>query len=120
MHMEVSRWHHMKLLDTNKTLGTLQPFYNAAQAYAPGDAVGDALLDPEFLASFGFFLVYMGVLCFIYLIASMRTNLVFFLIFLLLVPTFACLAMAFWRFAEGNVQAGTNFKHAGGGMAFGE
>lgn len=86
--------------------GTLQPFYNAAQAYAPGDSVGEALLDPEFLASFGFFLVYMGVLCFIFLIASLRTNLVFFLIFLLLVPTFACLAMAFWRFAEGNVEAG--------------
>jgi len=98
--------------------GTLQPFYNAAQAYKPGP-VADALLDPEFLASFGFFLAYMGVLCFVFLVASLRTNLVFFLIFLLLVPTFACLATAFWRFAEGNVPAGTNYKHAGGGMAFG-
>lgn len=61
----------------------------------------------------------MGVLCAIYLICALRTNLVFFLIFLLLVPTFACLATAFWRFAEGNVDAGTNYKHAGAGMAFG-
>ena len=101
-------------------VATLQPFYNAALAYAdPGTPQATALLNLEFLASFGFFLVYMGLLCLVFLICSLRTNLIFFLIFLLLVPTFACLAMAFFRFAEGDYVSGTNFKHAGGGMAFG-
>lgn len=42
----------------------------------------------------------MGVLCFLYLILSVRTNLVFFLIFLFLVPAFGLLAAAYWTLAK--------------------
>jgi hypothetical protein len=42
----------------------------------------------------------MGVLCFLYMILSLRTNLVFFLIFTFLVPSFGLLAAAFWLLAE--------------------
>lgn len=42
----------------------------------------------------------MGVLCFLYMILSLRTNLVFFLIFLFLVPSFGLLAAAFWHLAQ--------------------
>lgn len=42
----------------------------------------------------------MGVLCFFYMILALRTNLVFFLIFLFLVPAFSLLAAAFWYQAE--------------------
>lgn len=41
----------------------------------------------------------MGLLCFIYMILSIRTNLVFFGIFFTLVPAFGCLAGAFWNLA---------------------
>lgn len=39
----------------------------------------------------------MGLMCFIYLICSLRTNIVFFIIFLTLVIAFACLAGAYWN-----------------------
>lgn len=42
----------------------------------------------------------MGVLCFLYFILSLRTNIVFALIFLTLVPAFGCLAGAYWHMAE--------------------
>ena len=42
----------------------------------------------------------MGVLCFVYLILALRTNLVFFLIFLCLVPAFALLTMAYLDFGK--------------------
>ncbi|KAK5071074.1 hypothetical protein LTS08_000292 [Lithohypha guttulata] len=74
---------------------TLTPYYNASIAYLPDDPAASAA-DPVFQSSFAFFQVYMGVLCFIYLIISVRTNIVFFLIFLLLVPAFGCLAGFFF------------------------
>lgn len=100
--------------------GTLQPFFNASAAYQPGAPYTSAT-DPEFASSHAFFLAYIGVLCFVYLTVSVRTNIVFFIIFLLLVPTFACLAMSFWRISEGpgQAQAAINYKYAGAGMAFG-
>lgn len=42
----------------------------------------------------------MGLLCFIYMICALRTNVVFFLIFVFLVPAFACLAAAYWTLAQ--------------------
>ncbi|PIA92628.1 Protein alcS [Cercospora beticola] len=80
---------------------TLQPFYNAWGAYAtPGEEVTTGLTSVGFNASYAFFLVFMGVLCFLYMILSLRTNLVFFLIFLFLVPSFGLLAAAFWHLAQ--------------------
>jgi len=48
----------------------------------------------------GFFQLWMGFLCFIYLICSLRTNLVFVGIFGTLVPAFGCLAGVYWHLAE--------------------
>ncbi|SMR54267.1 unnamed protein product [Zymoseptoria tritici ST99CH_3D1] len=82
---------------------TLQPFYNAYGAYGDPTAdtfPGNGLETRGFNASFAFFLVFMGVLCFLYMILALRTNLVFFLIFLFLVPSFGLLAGAFWLLAE--------------------
>jgi uncharacterized protein len=59
----------------------------------------------------------MGLLCFIYCIASIRTNLVFF-IFLLLVPAFGCLAGAFWHNAQAHAATGRTLQHAGAAPAF--
>lgn len=57
----------------------------------------------------------MGVLCLLYMILALRTNLVFFLIFLTLVPAFGLLAGAFWTLAKaaeettaGNTAAAAN------------
>ena len=79
---------------------TLTPFYNAAIAYQPEEPA-TATTNPTFNATFAYFQVYMGVLCFVYLIIALRTNIVFVLIFLLLVPAFACLAAVFFQAAQG-------------------
>lgn len=42
----------------------------------------------------------MGVLCFLYMVLALRTNLVFFLIFTTLVPAFGLLAGAYWTLAK--------------------
>lgn len=80
---------------------TLQPFYYAYGLYAPpGGTEADGLATVGFTASFAFFLVFMGVLCFIYLICSLRTNVVFVVIFFTLVCAFGLLAGAYWQNAN--------------------
>lgn len=80
---------------------TLQPFYNAYGAFSPSlTNPGEGLATQGFNASFGFFLLFMGVLCLIYFICSLRTNIVFAIIFLTLVAAFGCLTGAYWHMAE--------------------
>lgn len=97
--------------------GTLTPQYNAAGAYDPKDPTNGSST-PMFNASFGFFHLYMGLLCLIYLICSLRTNIIFMGIFVLLVPSFGCLAGAYWQLAKANVSLATTLLHAAGGMTF--
>lgn len=85
---------------------TLQPFYNAYGAYAPPTSTGApgnpaaGLESVGFNASLGFFLIFMGVLCLVYLVCALRTNIVFVVIFFTLVLAFSCLTAAFWYTAE--------------------
>ena len=68
--------------------------------------------------SFGFFLVIMGAMCLVFAICALRTNLVLFLILLLLVPAFSCLTAGYFFLAAGwTVKAG-NCIIAGGALAF--
>jgi uncharacterized protein len=99
---------------------TLTPYFDASIAYDPTHPAASAS-NPVFAATFAHFQLYMGVLCFIYLICSLRTNVVFFMIFLLLVPAFSCLAAAFWKIAEGTpsaLQTALRAQHAAGGLTF--
>lgn len=76
---------------------TLQPFYYAYGSYSTTGMEADGIKTVGFTASFGFFLVFMGVLCLIYLICALRTNVVFVVIFLTLVLAFGLLAGAYWH-----------------------
>jgi hypothetical protein len=60
----------------------------------------------------------MGVLVFLYMICALRTNVVFFLIFAFLVPSFGCLAGAYWHLAEGNVDTAGTLIVAAGALTF--
>jgi hypothetical protein len=60
----------------------------------------------------------MGIMCFIYLICSIRTNMVFFMIFLTLVFAFAMLAGSFWQFSNGNLAISARLQEAAGAFAF--
>lgn len=60
----------------------------------------------------------MGILCFVYLICSIRTNLVFFLIFFTLVPAFGLLAGTFLQVAKGNAAVAAKCMEAAGAFTF--
>jgi len=96
---------------------TLTPYFNAVAAYAPDPSKpSGGATDPTFLATFGFFQLYMALLCFVYLICALRTNVIFVCIFATLVPAFGCLAGYYWKAAEGIVA--TNLMHSAGGLTF--
>ncbi|KAI4128136.1 MAG: hypothetical protein LQ338_002873 [Usnochroma carphineum] len=88
---------------------TLVPWFNAYGAYVtnptaaasqmgnPGNPAGQQV--PAFNASFAFFLVFMGLICLIFLICSLRTNIAFVTIFLTLLCAFGCLAGAYFNLA---------------------
>jgi uncharacterized protein len=65
-----------------------------------------------------YFMICMGILCFVYLICSIRTNLVFFLIFFTLVPAFGLLAGAFLHAAKGNAAIASKCQEAAGAFTF--
>lgn len=60
----------------------------------------------------------MGVLCLIYMICALRTNIVFVLIFAGLVPAFGLLAGAYWHLAEGNTGTANTLIVAAGAVTF--
>jgi succinate-acetate transporter protein len=63
-------------------------------------------------------MISMGILCLIYLICSLRTNIVFFLIFFTLVPAFGLLAGTFLNVAQGNAAVAAKCQEAAGAFAF--
>lgn len=92
---------------------TLQPFYNAYGAYPTTSNPADGINTVGFRSSFA-----MGLMCFIYLICSLRTNIVFFIIFLTIVAAFACLASAYWNLDLGNVALAGRLQTTAGACTF--
>lgn len=85
---------------------TLLPFFNAFGAYSPDPTdITAGLATKGFNASFGFFTLFLAVLCFIYLICSLRTNVVFVIIFAGVFGGFIFLTATFWLTAEGDAAA---------------
>jgi len=98
---------------------TLQPFYNSYLAYrTAGEANSTGLESVGFNVGIGYFMICMGILCLIYLICSIRTNLIFFLIFFTLVPAFGLLAGAFLNLANGQAAVAAKCQEAAGAFAF--
>lgn len=101
--------------------GTLLPQFNAYAAYAPADAtspaaglettgfnasfgkktIGDGLYQLEILTpSTGFFTLSLGIVTFIFLLCSIRTNVVFVIIFLSLTMCVGFITGAYWQLAK--------------------
>jgi hypothetical protein len=70
------------------------------------------------MSTLAFFFISMAIMCFIYLICSIRTNMVFFMIFLTLVLAFACLAGSFFEANNGHAVLAARLQVAGGAFAF--
>ncbi|POR34579.1 Protein alcS, partial [Tolypocladium paradoxum] len=77
--------------------GTLNPSFAAFASYAPPDATtpAEGLTTPGFNASLAYWFLFMGVISFVFLICSLRTNVCFFVIFLTLTIAFGLLTGAF-------------------------
>ncbi|QKX59530.1 uncharacterized protein TRUGW13939_06664 [Talaromyces rugulosus] len=99
---------------------TLTPSVNAqgaftASATTPAElAAGQA----EFNASIAFFYIFSAVMIFIFMICSLRTNIPFFMIFLLLGLLNVLLACADWEAAKGHMGVSENLQVASGAVAF--
>lgn len=95
----------------------LDPEYGAYAAYAsdPNNPL-TGLSSPMFASTFAFVFVALVLLTIVYTIASLRTNIVLFLILLLLIPVFSLLAAAFFSFGQGNSDLGTRLQHVAAGM----
>ncbi|KAL6694163.1 GPR1/FUN34/yaaH family domain-containing protein [Trichoderma pleuroticola] len=84
---------------------TYTPFFAAISSY---NADGSQEQSPAFLACFGFYAVCMATLSFIFLICSLRTNVVYVIVFICAVIGFGLFGGAAWNIAEGNHTVGKN------------
>ncbi|KAH7002574.1 GPR1/FUN34/yaaH family-domain-containing protein [Ilyonectria destructans] len=82
--------------------GTLNPSFGAYAFYAPADATSPAagLATTGFNASLGFWLLSMGLLAIVFAICALRTNVIFVIMFLSIIPALALLTAAFWLQAD--------------------
>ncbi|EUC43119.1 hypothetical protein COCMIDRAFT_101675 [Bipolaris oryzae ATCC 44560] len=98
---------------------TLQPFYNAYGAYANPSVQGSTGLESVgFNVGIAYFQIAMAILCLIFLICSIRTNLVFFMIFFSLTPAFGLLAGSYFQAANGRASLAKKLAEAGGAFCF--
>ncbi|KAG9191651.1 hypothetical protein G6011_10385 [Alternaria panax] len=98
---------------------TLQPFYNAYGAYADPNVAGSTGLESiGYNVGLAYFLIMMSILCLVYLICSIRTNLIFFLIFFTLVPAFSLLAGSYLQAANGRAALAAKLAEASGAFCF--
>lgn len=98
--------------------GTLTPWFNAMGAYSTSGA--DALeggATVGFNASFGFYLLSWGFITSIYLICSLRTNVVFVLLFTFLEATFGLFVAIYFSAANGNGALAAKLQTAAGATA---
>lgn len=79
---------------------TLTPSYNATAAYGADVE--------QFHATFGFFPLFMGLLCTFYFICSLRTNIVFATIFFFLVIALGLLTAGHWQIAQAHANIAAN------------
>jgi len=98
---------------------TLQPFYNSYAAYEDPSVEGSTGIESVgFNVGLAYFLVMMGILCLVYLVCSIRTNLIFFLIFFTLVPAFGLLAGSYFQLANGQAALAVKLAEAAGAFTF--
>ncbi|CZT04240.1 related to Y.lipolytica GPR1 protein and Fun34p [Rhynchosporium graminicola] len=88
---------------------TFQPFFNTIAAFST-----EGTLPPKFAASFAFYALFMGLLSVIFLIFSLRTNVIFVIVFIGASLGFLLAAASFWTTALGMTIGATLLKATGG------
>ncbi|KAL3489185.1 GPR1/FUN34/yaaH family-domain-containing protein [Aspergillus germanicus] len=95
---------------------TLQPAFNAFGAYSPDPSDPSKGMNPTFYATFSFFLVAILLVLAVLGIASIRTNLCFFLLFCVFVPAVGCLSGSFFSLVHGNAALALQLQHVAAGL----
>ncbi|KAH8691795.1 hypothetical protein BGW36DRAFT_304471 [Talaromyces proteolyticus] len=102
---------------------TLEPSFNAYGAYSPDPSNPAKGMNATFFATFGFFTMAVVIILIILGIASIRTNVCFFLLFCLFVPAgklilaaVGCLTGSFFSLSYGNAIYATMLQHISGGL----
>lgn len=99
--------------------GTMTPAFNAAASYSPdGTDTLAGLHSPEFVNTFAFFFLFMGLLMVIYCVCATRTNIVLVGIFASLMMHFSLLAAAYWRLGLEDAVTGNRLTVGGGAAVF--
>ncbi|KAB5518924.1 hypothetical protein GE09DRAFT_507279 [Coniochaeta sp. 2T2.1] len=93
---------------------TLTPGFGAQTPYMTSSGV----LGAEFYSSFGFFYLFVGLLSFVFLICSLRTNICLVVLFLAYTIAFPLLAAAEWTHAEGRLALSNRLTVGGGAACF--
>jgi hypothetical protein len=89
------------------------PAFNAATPYDPSNPTA-AAESAGFDSAWALFLLFMGILSFIYLICSLRTNIMFVIVFLSLQIGFMVEAGGYWAYSSGNTEFGSSLWVAAG------
>ncbi|KIW90988.1 uncharacterized protein Z519_08771 [Cladophialophora bantiana CBS 173.52] len=92
---------------------TLQPEFNAQTFYlTQPDGIA------EFYSSYAFFFLAMALVTFFFLVASLRTNITFALVFFFIDLAFIMLMACYWTVADGNVNTARKCQKAAGAFVF--
>ncbi|EEA19410.1 hypothetical protein TMatcc_009544 [Talaromyces marneffei ATCC 18224] len=98
---------------------TMIPSFNAVAPYsATLNNTAAGMASPQFQDTFAFLFITMAILMLVFLICSTRTNLVYAIIFFLLIPVFCLLAAGDWTLAEGNEDASVRCIKGAGALLF--
>jgi len=96
---------------------TLTPMYNAEGAFMEGGAFAEGGIG-QFYASFGFALLLVTIIVFVFAVCSLRTNIVFVLVFVTLDVSLGCLTGAYWHLAMDNMAFGEHLTVISGAFLF--
>ncbi|KAI9812001.1 MAG: hypothetical protein M1827_004893 [Pycnora praestabilis] len=95
------------------------PFFNAAGAYSSsGTNMLEGQASPEFQASFAFWTLFMAVLCFIFMICALRTNVVLVFLLFTLMLAFTFFTGSYWNLALGKTVVAHRLAVGAGGITF--
>ncbi|CZT06901.1 uncharacterized protein RAG0_12507 [Rhynchosporium agropyri] len=108
--------HHCYGAHSMTFAATFQPFYNAIAAFSTEGTPNRSLspAPPDFATSFAFYALFMGLLSVIFLIFSLRTNVIFVIVFIGASLGFLLAAASFWTTALGMTIGATLLKATGG------
>jgi len=95
---------------------TVVPDSGAYGIYSTTDNPADGMTSPQFYATYAFFFVGMTMLNTVYMIASLRTNVAFLGIFVLLVPACGCFSGSFFASSRGDADQAETLQHAGASL----